>query len=193
MKSILCFCLFSILLMACKKDSGSSDADYYFVGQLDGADLKFEITDSSSDEMIISNSSSLNPPICTYSYGCDIGTGPGTATEKSISVSFQQIFQGDCGDQLTVFPSLFPKGDYVVGEDSGNVLITYFDGTDNWTSYGVLQTGANFEITESEVVESPFGSSQKIHGKCSCILYNISGESKKLEDVSFVLSFWPEI
>ena len=104
-----------MLFMSCKKDKdttpSTSSADYYLIGQLDGADLKFEITASSAAEMVTSNAASLNPPDdCTYGYGCAIGTGFAEADEKSISVDFPALFSGVCAEQETAFPGLFNPG-----------------------------------------------------------------------------------
>ncbi len=196
MKNIICVLLLATLVAACKKDNDSPDtssAEYYLIGQLDGADLKFEIAASSTAEMVTSNDASLNPPDdCTYGYGCAIGTGFGEASEKSIEVSFPALFSGVCGEQETAFPGLFPNGLYGFDSGTGTVLITYYDGTENWTSFGSLQDGDSFfEVKKSEVVESGFGNSQKVSGELSCLLVNFAGAEKKLEGVKFSLSFWP--
>ncbi len=200
MKNLISFFLLATLLLSCKKDKGNSpstsNADYYFIGHLDGAELKFEITASSNAEIVTSNDASLNPPDdCTYSYGCAIGTGFAELSEKSIEVSFPALYSGNCGEQETAFPGLFPVGLFPLGEDAGSVLITYFDGTENWSSFGSLQTLGEhfFEVKASEAVESGFGKSQKVSGELSCLLVNFAGQEKKLEGVKFSLSFWPEI
>ncbi|MBV6439701.1 MAG: hypothetical protein DYG98_09515 [Haliscomenobacteraceae bacterium CHB4] len=194
MKNIIALCLLATLFTACKKDSedsNTSDAEYYFIGKLDGASVKFEITPSASTEMIISNDASIDPPSCQFTYGCGMGTDFGGSNEKSITVSFPNLYDGDCGNQLVAFPELLPTGNYNYGESTGQVQVNYFDGTEGWTTIGPLESNAVFEITESETVSVGLGTAQKIKGRLSCSLYNADGIEKKLEDATFVLSYWP--
>lgn len=196
MKNILVICLFAALLAACKKDADTSNPtiEYYFYGKLDGAPLKFEISDASAAGMATSNEGHLDPlGWCVYSYGCGIGTDLGGPKEKSVTVSFPDLFLDECDKQLSKFPLLFQTQVYPYGDTINMVRVTYFDGTDSWTSSGPLQTGASFEITKSETIKSEFGISQKVTGTLSCSLFNAAGAVKKLEGASFALSFWPEI
>lgn len=192
MKNIIALCLLATLFTACKKDGdNSSDAEYYFIGKLDGVSVKYEITPSASTEMIISNDASIDPPSCQFTYGCGMGTDFGSPDEKSVDVSFPNLFDGDCGDQLVAFTGLFPAGNYGYGETTGKVQVAYFDGTESWTTTGPQESNAVFEITESETVSVGLGTAQKIKGRLSCSLYNAAGVEKKLEDAVFVLSYWP--
>lgn len=184
-KNSLCFCALISLLTACHKDTVA--AEYFFSGQLAGAPLSFEISTNSEAQMVNSNDASLNAPNCRFSYDCGIGTNFGEPTEKSISITFPNLFSGKCSDQSTSFPLLFAKKQYRYGE----VFVTYFDGTDSWTSDVALQRGGTFEITQSEVVKVGFTTTQKVSGKLSCLLFNAQGVEKKLEGASFTFSFEP--
>lgn len=192
MKNILVLCLLALPFVACKKDADTtSDAEYYFVGKIDGQPVNLQISPSSDAEMIIDNDGSLDPPSCTYSYGCAIGTNLGEPGEKSVTVRFPNLFEGDCGDQLSVFPGLFPAGSYPFGFTRGKVMVEYFDGAQMWTINGYSQTAATFEVTASEMIQSPLGASVKLTGRLSCTLYNEVGDTKKVENAAFALSFWP--
>ena len=97
MKNILCICLLTALLAACKKDADTtSDAEYYFLGQLDGAALKFEINATSDAQLVTSNDAAIGPPDCTFGYGCGIGTNFGEPNEKSSDVTCPNLFIGTC-------------------------------------------------------------------------------------------------
>jgi hypothetical protein len=185
-KNLLCLCALITMMTACHKDD-TVPAEYFFRGQLAGAPLAFEISTNSEAQMATSNGASLNAPNCTFSYDCGIGTNFAEPTEKSISITFPSMFSGKCSDQSTSFPLLFVKKTYRYGE----VIVTYFDGTDSWTSVSTLQRGGTFEITQSEAVKVGFSTTQKVSGKLSCLLFNARGVEKKLESASFTLSFEP--
>jgi hypothetical protein len=187
-KNTLSFCaLVALTMMACRKETVA--AEYFFTGQLAGAPLSFEIGNDPNIQMVTSNEASLNAPNCRFDYDCGIGSNFGEPTEKSVSVTFPSMFNGKCSNQATTFPSLFAKRIFKYGD----VMVTYFDGTDSWTSNPLQQNGNTFEITESEVVKVGFSTTQKVGGKFSCILYNRQGVSKKLDGATFTLSFepWP--
>ncbi|MFN0035931.1 MAG: hypothetical protein ACKVUS_12785 [Saprospiraceae bacterium] len=104
-------------------------------------------------------------------------------------VSFPEMFVGDCVDVDQAFPGLFATDSYEFGALSGNVLLSYWDGTEIWVSFPDGQQNASFEITASEPQDTPFGIYQKVTGRASCRVFNFAGESKKMEDVKFVMSF----
>jgi hypothetical protein len=196
LKNILFIGLMLLLATACKKENvatntTTSSAEFYFIGQLDSKPLKFEITTTSEAQMGIFNTSSINAPNCSFTYGAGIGTKMGEPEEKSLQVSFLALFEGKCGDQNTLFPQLFPKKGYDYGEKKDNVEIEYFDGIEKWVSVGSKQRAARFEITESESVKGFAGYFQIVTGKLSCSLFNVSGVEKKLENASFKLIFEP--
>lgn len=189
---LLCVVMFS----NCKKDSNTppgdtpSQAEYYFSGKLDGQNLLYEIDATGNIEMVNTNSSSNNPPNdCAYTYGCNIGPVSPNGT-PAIDVSFPDLFTGVCADVDDEFSGLFKIGHYDYGMSSGDVLIKYWDDdAEVWNSSPGLQTNAVFEITASERRETPFGVYQKVTGTASCLLFNAAGESIKLENAKFVLSF----
>ncbi|MBL7798777.1 MAG: hypothetical protein JNJ90_19925 [Saprospiraceae bacterium] len=190
MKKLLILLLLPALFTACSKDSDppSSDAEYFFVGKLNGSEVKFEITASGNNEMVNSNGGSIGPPDCTFDYGCGIGIfDPGQA---NVSVDFPSLFVGDCGDEGTVFPTLFKTGNWLFGNGQGRVAVSYFDGTENWSSAGGAQpAGAVFNVSSTEFMDTPFGDYMTVRGTVSCTLYDSGGASKKLEAGSFSMSF----
>ena len=184
-KPLLLIGIFATIMAACNKDT--VPAEYFFIGQLAGTALTFEISTNSKAQMVNSNDASLNAPNCRFSYDCGIGTNFGEPTEKSVSITFPNLFIGKCSDQSTSFSLLFAKKQYRYGE----VFVTYFDGKDSWTSEVALQRGGSFEITQSEVVKVGFTTTQKVSGKLSCLLFNDRGVEKKLEGATFTFSFEP--
>ncbi len=190
MKKTLCILALATLVFACKKDSdpsGTSTADFYFVGKVDGATLKMEQTPTNDVGMTSSTGSSLNPPDCTFSYGTSIGSTADHA--PYFGVNFPGLFQGNCGDEKTLFPTLFPTGAFAYAK----VEVEYFDGTQLWSSAkGAQPAGATFNVTKSEQVTTPLGGiSMTVSGSASCTLFDDSGASKKLESGSFKLNFTP--
>lgn len=183
--------LLSTLLFAnCKKDKNDDDdlnpsTEYYFVGKFDGQNLIFEVDDQGSIGMANSISGSAGPVTCVYSYGCSVMDFNLTDAPFA-EVEFPDLFVGDCADIETEFPNLFRLGSYDYGTE---VVVRYFDGKDLWESAPAGQNAPVFNVTLSEPTESPFGIYQKVGGDISCILFNATGESKKLENASFVLSF----
>ncbi|MBL7798775.1 MAG: hypothetical protein JNJ90_19915 [Saprospiraceae bacterium] len=190
LKKLFLLALLPALFAACSKDSDtpSSDADYFFVGKLDGSEIKFEITASGNNEMVNSNGGSIGPPDCTFDYGCGIGLfDPGQA---NVSVDFPGLFSGDCGDEEALFPTLFRTGSWSFGDSQGQVVVSYFDGADIWTSAGGTQpAGAVFNVSSTEFMDTPFGDYMTVRGTMSCTLYDSAGASKKLEAGSFSMSF----
>jgi hypothetical protein len=186
-KILFCFCAFAALTTACHKDTAA--AEYFFTGQLAGAPLTFEIGTDLNVQMVTSNQASLNAPNCRFDYDCGIGSNFGEPTEKSVSITFPNMFNGKCSNQETTFPTLFAKRTFKYGD----VIVTYFDGTDSWSSNPLQQNGSTFEITQSDVIQSGFQATQKVGGKFSCILFNAKGVSKKLDAATFTFAFeaWP--
>jgi hypothetical protein len=184
-KNSLCLCALITLMTACHKTS--VPAEYFFTGQLAGTPLTFEIGNDLDIQMVTSNQAFLNAPNCRFSYDCGIGSNFGEPTEKSVSITFPIMFSGKCSDQAASFPLLFAKKTFKYGD----VIVTYFDGTDSWTSNPLQQNGGTFEITQSEVVKVGFSTTQKVGGKFSCILVNDKGASKKLDGATFTFSFEP--
>lgn len=190
MKKLLILFLLPALFTACSKDSDtpSSDAEYFFVGKLDGAAVKYEITGANDTEMSNSNDGSIGPPDCTFGYGCAIGSFD--AGQPYVSVDFPSLFSGDCSDEETLFPTLFRTGSWSFGDSQGQVVVSYFDGADNWTSAGGTQpAGAVFNVSSTEFMDTPFGDYMTVRGTVSCTLYGSAGASKKLEAGSFSMSF----
>lgn len=189
---LLCIVIFS----NCKKDSNTPpddtplpQAEYYFSADLDDQILLYEIDGTGNFTMVNTNSSSNIPKsICSYTYGCSMGpAAPDDA--PAIDVRFPDLFSGPCANVSSAFSGLFHTGLYGYGYETGNVLISYWDGTETWTSFPSLQENAIFEITGSERIETDFGVYQKVTGTASCLLFNLEGGSKKLENAKFVLSF----
>ena len=89
-KNLFCLCALISLMTACHK--APVPAEYFFTGQLAGAPLAFEISTNSEAQMVNSNGASLNAPNCRFSYDCGIGTNFGEPTEKSISITFPNMF-----------------------------------------------------------------------------------------------------
>ena len=192
MRNILFIFLLAALTLACKKDSDtnpSSSAEFYFVGKLDGSEVKEELTANGDVELSSSNGGSLNAPSCTFDYGANIGSSANSAPYFGVSVP--ALFSGDCADEVTLFPTLFHTGDWAYGATTGKVELIYFDGTEIWSSANGAQSGATFSVTKSEKIDSQFGQSQTVGGTVSCQLYSASGAVKKLEGGSFVLNFLP--
>ncbi|HMX40207.1 MAG TPA: hypothetical protein PK971_01595 [Saprospiraceae bacterium] len=195
MKQLLVLCLFATLMFACKKDSDddgntlTSNAEFYFIGKLDGTVAKQEVT-ATNDVLISStNGGSVGNTDCTLSYGCAIG--PSSGLEPYFNVNFPDLFSSDCSTEGAVFHGLFHTGDWAYGNTTGKVQVLYFDGTELWsTEYGT-QSGATFKVTRSEKLETIFGPSQTVGGSVSCQLYNSKGAVKKLEGGSFLLNFEP--
>jgi hypothetical protein len=196
MKKMLFIALTAMLMIACKKDKTvdtppiSSTADFYFVGQVDGKPLKFEISNTSVAESGIFNTGGINVPDCWFTYGAGIGTQLGESDEKSIEIDFLTFFDGKCSDQENMFPNLFPLKQYIIGENKGNVEIIYFAEGEKWSSSNPLQKNARFEITASEYIK-PLDRKgiQFLSGKLSCSLFNADGKEKRLENASFTLIF----
>ncbi|MFN0016455.1 MAG: hypothetical protein ACKVU2_18085 [Saprospiraceae bacterium] len=192
MKKILLFTLLALVFVACSKDddSLSSDADFFFIGKLDGTAVKHELTATNETEMSNSNGGSIGTPDCIFDYGCSIGGfDPG---KTYLSVDFSGLFSGDCGTEGAIFPSLFPTGKWPFGESKGQVTVVFFDGTELWSSAkGGQASDADFTVTKSEKLETVFGQSMSIRGTVSCTLYSDSGASKKLEAGSYSLNFVP--
>ncbi|MEQ1744513.1 MAG: hypothetical protein ABMA02_03740 [Saprospiraceae bacterium] len=192
MKKTLLFALLALFFVACSKDDDtlSSDADFFFLGKLDGVAVKHELTATNDTEMSNSNGGSIGPPDCTIYYGCSIGGfDPG---KTYFSVDFPDLFIGDCGTEGTVFPTLFPVGKWPFGDSQGQVTVTYFDGIESWTSSRLGQmSDAVFNVTKSEKMETVFGQSMSLRGTVTCTLYSGSGESKKLEAGAFSMNFVP--
>ncbi len=195
MRNILFVCLLAGLFAACKKDSDSGDtnptstAEFYFVGKIDGTTVRQELTPSNDVELTSSNSASIGSPNCSFDYGSDIGSSVSAA--PYFGVSFPGLFSGDCSDEGSVFSSLFHTGTWAYGVTNGKVEVHYFDGTEFWSSANGIQTGATFNVTKSEKIQSAFGLSQTLSGTVSCQLYNASGAVKALEGGSFALNFQP--
>jgi len=181
-----------VLFSSCKKDSKDpdnvSDAEYYFYGKLDGQTILYEIDASGDYQMVNSIDGSVGVPDCTYSYGCAIGAFD-PIDAPYFDIYFTDLFVGDCADVSQVFSGLYHTGNYAFGELSGQVLVRYWDGTELWASNPNGQVNASFEITASERLDTPFGIYQKVSGRASCLLFNSGGDSKKLEDIKFVMSF----
>ena len=180
------------LFSSCKKDSNDTpntpQAEYYFSAKLDGQSVRYEIDASGKVQMSNSIDASIDPPACTYSYGCSMGLAE-PEDSPYFEVYFPDLFVGDCGDVHQTFSSLFHKDLYGYGTGSGEVLIRYWDGTELWAAYPSGQENAIFEVTGSERTETPFGVYQKVSGRANCLLFNFNGDSKKLEDIKFVMSF----
>ncbi len=189
LKNSLCCCALIALFSACHKDTVA--AEYFFTGQFAGAVVALEISANSEAQMVTSNDASLNAPNCRFSYDCGIGTNFSEPTEKSVSITFPNLFSGKCSDQSTTFPLLFAKKPYSYGAAAGNVVVTYVDATTTWTTLGVPQSSSTFNITESEVVKVGFSTTQKVSGTLSCTLINAQGVQKKLDGATFTLSFEP--
>lgn len=194
MKNILFICFLTALTTACKKDSDTNNnpgsaAPFYFVGKLDGTVVKEELAATGDVELTTSNDGSIGAPNCTFDYGCAIGSSASNA--PYFEVSFPSLFSDDCAEESTSFPTLFHTGAWAYGENSGQVQVIYFDGTEIWSSASGVQSGATFDVTKSEKLGSSFGMSQTVGGTVSCQLYNASGAVKKLEGASFVLNFQP--
>ncbi len=194
MRNILFICLFAALTTACKKDSDTdtnptSTAEFYFVGKLDGTAVKEELTATNDVELTSSNSASIGATNCTFDYGADIGSSATAA--PYFGVSFPALFSGDCSNEGSQFSGLFRTGAWAYGATTGKVEVTYFDGTEVWSSANGTQSGATFNVTKSEKIQSAFGLSQTVGGTVSCQLYSASGAVKKLEGGSFVLNFQP--
>jgi len=190
MKKLLIIALLPVLFAACSKDSDSpsSDAAYFFVGKLDGSTVKYEVTGTNDTEMSNSNGGSIGPPDCTFDYGCAIGSFD--AGQPYFSVDFPGLFSGDCGDEASIFPTLFPSGNWPFGDNQGQVVVSWFDGTDLWSSAGGAQTGgAVFNVSGTEFMPTPFGDYMTVRGTVSCTLYDSTGASKKLEAGNFAMSF----
>ena len=182
--------LLPALFAACSKDSDapSSGADYFFVGKLDGAEIRYEVTGTNNTEMANSNDGSIGPPDCTFGYGCAIGSFD--AGQPYFSVDFPGLFSGDCSDEQAVFPTLFHSGTWPFGDSQGKVVVSWFDGADLWSSAGGTQAGdAVFNVSGTELLSTPFGVYMTVRGTVSCTLYHDSGASKKLEAGSFSMSF----
>lgn len=190
LKKLLLLALLPALFAACSKDSDapSSDADYFFVGKLDGTEVRYEVTGANDTEMSNSNDGSIGPPDCTFGYGCAIGSFE--EGQPYFSVDFPNLFSGDCGDEQTVFPMLFPSGVWPFGDSQGKVVAFWFDGDEIWSSAGGTQAGdAVFNVSGTELLSTPFGAYMTVRGTVSCTLYHDSGASKKLEAGSFSMSF----
>lgn len=189
-----CAFLLSVALFSgCKKDSNDPNtnepsAEYYFSGKLDGQPLLYEIDASGKIQMSNSIDASIDPPACTYSYGCSMGPAE-PEDSPYMEVYFPDLFVGDCGDLHQNFSGLFKPDIYGFGVTTGHVLVRYWDGTELWASYPSGQENAIFEVTASEREDTPFGVYQKVSGRGSCLLFNFAGDSKKLEDIKFVMSF----
>lgn len=184
--------LLGILLFSnCKKDNNPdnvSDAEYYFYGKLDGQDKLFEVEATGDVQLVNSIDGSTGPDLCTFSYGCSIGTFD-PVEAPFFEVYFPDLFDGLCVNIDDDFSGLYHTGNYAFGDQTGQVLIRYWDGTELWTSDPVGQQNAQFEVTASERQETIFGIFQKVSGKANCLVFNSNGDSQKLEDVQFVLSF----
>ena len=185
---LMCIVLFS----SCKKDSKDpdkvSDEEYYFSAKLDGQAILFEVDATGNVQMSNSIDASIGAPDCTYSYGCSMGTFD-PIDAPYFEVYFPDLFSGDCANVDQAFSGLYHTGNFAFGELTGQVIIRYWDGTDLWTSNSNGQVNASFEVTASERQDTPFGIYQKVSGKANCKVFNLSGASKKLEEVKFVMSF----
>lgn len=191
LKKLLLFALLPALFAACNKDSDtppSSNAEYFFVGKLDGTEVRFEITATGDNEMANSNGGSIGPPDCTFDYGCAIGSFE--AGQPYISVDFPSLFVGNCGDEGTIFPTLFKTGKWLFGNGQGHVVVSFFDGAELWSSAGGVQPdGAVFNVWGTEFRSTPDGVYMSVFGTVSCTLFDSTGASKKLESGSFSLNF----
>lgn len=195
MKKILLFLLLAALSTACKKDSDDNDdtltssAEFYFVGKMDGTAVRQEVTATNDVQLTSSNGGSVGSTNCTFDYGCAIG--PSSGLEPYFEVDFPALFSGDCSTEGTLFHGLFRTGDWGFGSTTGKVEVLYFDGTEVWSSSNGTQSGATFKVTRSDKLETIFGPSQTVGGTVSCQLYNAKGQSKKLENGSFLLNYEP--
>ncbi len=177
-------------LAFCKKDKSlSSKAEYYFIGKLDGTDTKLEVTANNDIYLTNSNGGSIGTPDCVLDYGCAVGTFE--PADPYFSVDFPALFAADCSTEAAVFPTLFHTGSWSYGDTGGKVQVSYFDGTEIWSTSAGAQTGSTFEVTRSEDFTTIFGVSQNVDGKLSCTLFSASGASKKLEGASFKFNFTP--
>ncbi len=180
--------------IGCKKDDDDSSdvqqptSEYYFLTKIDGQNIGYELDASGNVAMSNGTDSSIDLPFCSYSYSCAIGDARGDDAPY-FEVFFPDLFAGDCGNAATQFSGLFHTGAYAYGLTTGKVLIRYFDGTEVWVSDPTKQSGSGFEVTASQRTDTPFGAYQKVCGKGSCQLYNEAGQSKKLENVQFCMSF----
>jgi len=190
MKKLLFIALLSTLSAACSKDSDSpaSEAEYFFVGKIDGTTVKFEITPTSDFEMVTSNGGGIGAPDCTFDYGSSIGSfDPG---QTYFSVDFPSLFVGNCGDEAAIFPTLFKTGNWVFGNGQGRVVVSFFDGAEIWSTDGGTQpASAAFNVSSTEFMDTPFGDYMTVRGTVSCTLYHDSGTSKKLEGGGFSMNF----
>lgn len=193
--------IFSVLILlsgvffaSCKKDKNDdldSNAEYFFSAKLDGQNLLFEVTPTNDLTAYFVNLGAAGDIECTFSYGG--GIGPVFSTDDpSVVVSFPDIFVGDCTDEADAFSGLFKTGSYSYGSTTGKVIVSYWDGTEHWTSELVAQSNASFKVTSSEREETIFGVTQKVSGTANCVLTNGSGQNKTLENAKFTLAFSPD-
>lgn len=194
---LLALCLAAV---SCKKDSNnddqnSSDAEFFFLGKIDGQSVKIEVTPTNDIQMSTSNSGSIGTPNCVFDYGAFLASFDLNAFPQA-GVDFIGYFNGDCADQETQFNSLFPTGSHPYSNETvGNkgVQVVYIDASGVYSSAKGTQSAAQFTVTKSEVANDAFGLSQTISGTMKCTLYDEFGNKKELTDGSFRLNFRPDL
>ncbi|HNM24781.1 MAG TPA: hypothetical protein PKL15_05095 [Saprospiraceae bacterium] len=194
--SILLLLALCLAAVSCKKDSNNddqntSDAEFFFLGKIDGQSVRLEVTPTNDIEMSTSNSGSIGTPNCVFGYGAFLAPFDINAFPQA-GIDFSNYFDGDCSNEETVFNSLFPTGNHAfLNEAVGGkgVQVSYIDASGVYSSAKGTQSAAQFTITKSEVANDPFGLSQTITGTMKCTLYDEFGNKKEFTDGAFRLNF----
>lgn len=182
------------MFSACKKENADNGADlhinaeYYLAAKLDGQPVLYEVGDKGDVDMTNNNPALVGSPNCTFGYGSAIGL-VFPADAPTFEMLFPKAYTGVCNEDAQVFAALFPTGVFAYGEETEQVVVNYWDGSETWSSTLGPQGDAVFEVTASNPAPASSGTFQKVSGKADCILYNTSGASKKLKDLRFSLSF----
>ena len=164
------------------------DIEFYFNALIDGEPVKLEVTPLSNNNAGISHGGSFGTDTCKIDYGGFVYNF--NTDNPSLSADFNRYYVGPCGQEPDVFPDLFQVGGYpFYQEDQPNipgVEIGYVDESGNYYRSGLgMQSGASFELTESEPDSNFFGIYQKITGTVNCTLYSELGEQLELTEGQF--------
>ncbi len=190
--------LISVILFSCERNNINSIEDECYFKGIFGTNL---VLVNHGDGIYFSNNSTYVIRDNSFTYGCFIELCNFEGVDiPRLKVEFRNQIElnGQYSNEKinAIFPSLFEVGKYrfVTTHDELNeigISIEYRDINGNvWNSISTKNEFANFEIIESEIVNSDYYCNSEyikcIKGKFSCVLFNPDYTEKiSVENIEF--------